>query len=169
MENYKKVIAFILIFLIPSLIVLAYFYGPPTTISLFFKKEIPTIALEEIDACSLKKSSVFENKTIKLILAKHFEINYKNSSFEVEICKFSSKEQAINYLNFLGTALPSEGIKKNSISLDDFSGDSYTNKMGNAIVLKKGEIILLCIGYNEVRDTENICKWFIENKLGEYS
>jgi len=146
------IVCFILIF------ALAFFYRS-------IKKEAPTIFLEEEEACP---------EDLSLALRKGFYIDYKNSSFRVDVCEFFTKEQATQY--FSSELLPFlEKTEKMSVSLDGFSGYKYNDNEHTGLVLQKNEILLFCTSRltlplsifksEGLGKVESVCKWFIEGYM----
>jgi hypothetical protein len=147
----KKRIFVGLILLILVFVTILYFF----ILSAPFK-ETPKIILEEEEAC---------NPDLNLTFTKGITLSYKNSTFRVNLCKFSNIEEKENFIKLLISYLN----EKLESSIDSWKGFSYVLPNQDGFVLSKDNWVLFCIGYaNNLKYTQEICEWFVKNRVSEY-
>lgn len=131
-------------------------------------QEIPKIIEERNEKC-------LENYTSRRIL-----LSYKNTTFSVEYCIFSSEEEAADILNSI--ILP--GVKSLGFNFTEkvidglkaYEYDIFTSSIDcsiwpcppeqTGIVFQKGKLVIFCGSFSEsLLDNEYVCKWYIGERL----
>lgn len=153
METYKKAIVFILIFLIPSFIVLAYFYLPSLKLPLL-KKEVPKVRVRNDIAIDWSKVSAYiKNGNI-------LEMKYKNSTFYIYIFETKDeneteglKEDLIKKIN---------PIDKKNTTVDGFEGYELYTPAGDGAIFWKNNVIFT-LGVGEINTVMEVAEWLVKN------
>lgn len=135
-----------------------------------FRKEEPKIVLEEENEIS--HPDVLSSKGISVV--------YYNTTFRVEILKFSSLENRTTFINdFLNFTNSSAPIKFENMDGYSYFATSTGGEPFSGYLLNLNISLLNCYllpkKFPSIEDYQNslaylkeVCKWFIEKKLSDY-